>query len=45
MGGNSKSNYATIDSKGRRLKKFQKLQEVFYDTQLDPVDIPDARDP
>lgn len=39
------SNYATIDSKGRKLKKFQKLQEDYYDQQLDPVDQPDARDP
>ena len=35
----------TIDSKGRRLKKFQNLQEQFYETELDPVDAPDAKDP
>lgn len=38
-------NFATIDSKGRRLKKFQKLQEQFIETQLDPIDAPDAKDP
>jgi G2/mitotic-specific cyclin-B, other len=39
------SSYATIDNKGRRLKKFQQLQDTFYSSQLDPADIPDARDP
>ena len=39
------SSYATIDNKGRKLKKFQQLQDTFYTTQLDPVDIPDGRDP
>jgi hypothetical protein len=39
------SNYATIETKGRKLKKFQQLQDAFYDSQLDPVDLPESRDP
>jgi hypothetical protein len=39
------NNFGTIDSKGRRLKKFQKYQEDFYQAELDPVDVPDAKDP
>ena len=43
--GIAQRSFATIDSKGRRLKKFEKLQQTFYETQLDPIDIPDAKDP
>jgi hypothetical protein len=36
---------STIDSKGRRLKKFENMQQIFYETQLDAVDQPDAHNP
>jgi hypothetical protein len=32
-------------TKGRRLKKFEDLKKIFYETQLDPVDQPDAYNP
>lgn len=34
-----------LESKARRLQKFEKVQQTYYDTQIDEVDAAEARDP